>query len=171
VIKIGKSEFKSDLKKGIGYMIETALVLGNPVVLRVCIQQISDIDLISFIVGMYAAFTLVCIILIQKHWGSFGKEDLDVARARAKGVQNDATTNLTMVDNQESNDIIEAKKQNITIEKFKEKKYGNPTYDYGKSAQAEKDKQAQIALLQEQLTKLQTPAPASVPSPTIEVKK
>lgn len=170
------SKAKEDIKKGLGYIIKTALSLSMPLVTMLLIESPWIAEWITFAIGIYNASVIVALVLIDKHLGTFTTAELENARGIAQQSIEGSVKNIQAVDNSETQDIIEAKRAGISIEDFKEEKYGDPSYDYGKGTREKAEAEAKRLELMKQLEMLNaqypieesSPAPEVEPTPVIE---
>lgn len=164
MVSISRSA-KKDLKKGFGYIIKTALALSMTPVTILLINILPE-QWVSFGIGIYTAFVVVALILIDKNLGTFTTAELEGARGIMKDTITESTKNIEAVDTQEMDDMIEAKKRNIPLTQLKQEKYGDPEYDYGKGVKAEQERVNRLAELQKEMELLQAQAPRP-PAPEI----
>lgn len=159
-----RSELKTDMKKFLGHLVDTGVVLFLPLLMMILLESGMNVIYVAFLMGMYGAFMEGVLIINKKHMGTWTEEELKAAKEKTKGITSHTAETVNSVDNTELMDTIEAKKEDISIEEFKEKKYGDAQYDYGKSIA---EKEAKEKEKQELMKKLAELNESEIPTKTI----
>lgn len=154
-------EILEDLLKWSWYIAKAGLIAGYFLILLYCSNAGYDIYMEGFIITVYSAFVTATIIVCDKWIGTFTKSEIAGAQANINEQQKQTLDTTKAMDNTEQLDIIEARREDISIEEFKEKKYGNALYDYGKSEVEKVENAKEAAELRKKLAELE-PTPEEV---------
>jgi len=153
-----RAELKLDMKKFLGHMIDTGVVLFLPLLMMMLLDSGLNVIYVAFIIGMYGAFMEGVLIVNKKHMGTWEPEELEDAKKKTKSITSHSAETIQNVDTTEVNDVIEAKKAEISLEAFKKKKYGDAMYDYGKSAAEKQAKVKEVIALKKKLAEAESEA-------------